>query len=104
MNYVVSQKFPDIVITEKMLRYLSLSGRCAPGKSTLATALLGARPMSSPVVSPPAVDTRPVDDILRDIDVSLSPRQRMHVEALKKSYKGGFRSPRCKLLHTFESL
>lgn len=51
--------------------------------------------------TPSPDDDRPVDEILRSIDTTLTPRQRMHVEAIKKSYKGGVNSKRCKGKFTF---
>ncbi len=39
---------------------------------------------------------KPIDELLRNIDTSLTDQQRVHVEALKKSYKGA-KAERCKL-------
>ena len=39
-------------------------------------------------------DNRPVEEIVSNIDTTLTPRQRQHVEHLKRQYKGA-NSPRC---------
>lgn len=37
-----------------------------------------------------------MDNFLKNIDTTLTPEQRVHVEKLKKQMKGGPKSPRCK--------
>ena len=47
----------------------------------------------------PAKPERSMDDVLSNIDTTLTPEQREHVDKLKKLIRGGPNAPRCKDSH-----
>ena len=42
-------------------------------------------------------DSQSIDDLVKQIDVSLTPEQQVYVDKIKKQIRGGAKSPRCKM-------
>jgi hypothetical protein len=39
---------------------------------------------------------KPIDDVLKSIDTTLTPEQKIYADSIRKQIRGGMNSPRCK--------